>query len=648
MGTSATKCCPAVSPINAAENAGAFEVYEGDLLPTGMLFPMWVLSVQDFLAMEGTPKYHQELMEGELLVKWCPTLFTVFVSHQWSSITHPDSEGKQVAVLRQAMHSIISGSLSVATTIEEEAVFKYFKRMPVHIRESLRTGYIWMDWFAIPQLRPGCAEADVKREMLKAVNSIPSYVAKADLFIVVAPSQNHYDTGSVLDFSSWSDRGWCRTELACRALAERDDSNEMIIIKSGTEAKYGAATEWMFAPPGDGNFTADSDRQVLFPVICAAIDRKIEHEVTAAAQSGRGLFRVRMYTGMRSIALSRLVDDSEASHSAHWHADDDEVAFLEKFKFASVLDKGEKGVGPLMCAVLEDNPAMIEKILAAGVEVESRIIEDAPEFFLISQSTPLMLASFMGFLKAVRCLLSEKANVHSTESFGATPLHNAVFGGRQSTRTAIVDLLMENKADPEKRNQLGMTVLAVACIKCHSDAAVECVRNLLVRGARVDAVDNQGQTPLHIASLFGGRAELVQLLIQFGSVVNQKIIPETIIGGFVLNASRFGMSLGLESAFLQHFGEARGGTALHVAGFSGHKDIYRLLLLARADATIQNARGHTALELARKTMHDYTFNSLLANSVTELDVTRLHAARANRDCTPPPSPRIDWHRPPQS
>lgn len=621
MGTSSSKCCRASSPINVAESTGAHECYDGELLPAGMLFPMWVLSVQDFLAMESIPKCHQELMEEKLLVKWCPALFTVFVSHQWSSKPHPDCEGKQVEVLRQALQSIINGSLSVATTIEEEAVFKYFKRMPVHTRESLRTGYIWMDWFSIPQFMPQCAEADVKQEMLKAVNSIPCYVAKADLFIVVAPHQNHYDTDTVLDFSSWCDRGWCRTELACRALAERDDSNEVIIIKSGTEVKYGAATEWMFAPPGDGNFSVDSDRQVLFPVIEAAIDRKIEHEITAATHSGRGLFRFRMYTGMRSIALARLADDAElprsASRSTRWHKDDDEDAFLEKFKFASLLDKGDKGVGPLMCAVLEDNPAMIANILAAGVAIESRITEDASEFFLIRQSTPLMLASFMGLLKAVWCLLSHKADVHSTQSFGATPLHDAVFGGRSTTRTAIVEFLMENSADPEKRNQLGMTVLAVACMKCHSDDAVECVKSMLLRGARVDAVDHQGQTPLHVASLFGGRVELVQLLIQYGSVVDQKIIPETIMGGFVLNACRFGASLGVESAFLQHFGEARGGTALHVAGFSGNEDIFNMLLLARADSTAQNARGRTPLDLARMTMHDEIIKSLLANSLLQ-------------------------------
>merc|ERR1712194_81604 len=377
----------------------------------------------------------------------------------------------------------------------------------------------------------------------------------------------------------------------------------------------------MFAPPGDGNFSVDSDRQVLFPVIEAAIDRKIEHEITAATHSGRGLFRFRMYTGMRSIALARLADDAElprsASRSTRWHKDDDEDAFLEKFKFASLLDKGDKGVGPLMCAVLEDNPAMIAKILAAGVAIESRITEDASEFFLIRQSTPLMLASFMGLLKAVWCLLSHKADVHSTQSFGATPLHDAVFGGRSTTRTAIVEFLMEKSADPERRNQLGMTVLTVACMKCHSDDAVECVKSLLLRGARVDAVDHQGQTPLHVASLFGGRVELVQLLIQYGSVVDQKIIPETIMGGFVLTACRFGASLGVESAFLQHFGEARGSTALHVAGFSGNKDIFNMLLLARADSTTQNARGRTPLDLARMTMHDEIIKSLLANSLLQ-------------------------------
>merc|ERR1712032_1575936 len=116
-----------------------------------------------------------------------------------------------------------------------------------------------------------------------------------------------------------------------------------------------------------------------------------------------------------------------------------------------------------------------------------------------------------------------------------------------------------------------MTVLAVACVKCHTDAGVECVKCLLQRGARVDVVDHLGQTALHTASWFGARAEAVQLLIQHGSAINLEIVPETIMGGFLMNASRLGVGLGVDSLLLRHLSEARGGTALHVAGFGGNK-----------------------------------------------------------------------------
>ena len=40
-------------------------------------------------------------------------MFTIFVSHQWLSPSHPDPHGRQLAVLRGALQHMVDGSLEV-------------------------------------------------------------------------------------------------------------------------------------------------------------------------------------------------------------------------------------------------------------------------------------------------------------------------------------------------------------------------------------------------------------------------------------------------------------------------------------------------------------------------------------------------------
>merc|ERR1719180_337083 len=50
--------------------------------------------------------------------------------------------------------------------------------------------------------------------MLLAVNSIPAYIERSSLFLVLAPLCQHADDNTrYCNFASWRGRGWCRTEL---------------------------------------------------------------------------------------------------------------------------------------------------------------------------------------------------------------------------------------------------------------------------------------------------------------------------------------------------------------------------------------------------------------------------------------------------
>ena len=53
-------------------------------------FPMYVVKVSDFLAMEGAPEPHHVLRQKGLLQEWQPGMFVIFISHQCLGAKSPD------------------------------------------------------------------------------------------------------------------------------------------------------------------------------------------------------------------------------------------------------------------------------------------------------------------------------------------------------------------------------------------------------------------------------------------------------------------------------------------------------------------------------------------------------------------------------
>ena len=109
-------------------------------------------------------------------------------------------------------------------------------------------------------------EADVK----KAVDSIPSFVDAADMFLVLCPPAEHVDTEVVCDQSTWARRGWCRVELAAAALSRKP--RHLVMINSATTIFLMFPTDFIRGMPGSGDFTVDSDRVPLFPLVEQLVD----------------------------------------------------------------------------------------------------------------------------------------------------------------------------------------------------------------------------------------------------------------------------------------------------------------------------------------------------------------------------------------
>jgi hypothetical protein len=53
----------------------------------------------------------------------------------------------------------------------------------------------------------------MKANMLKAVHSIPAYVARASIMLVICPPVVHRDRNTALGLGTWLDRAWCNLEV---------------------------------------------------------------------------------------------------------------------------------------------------------------------------------------------------------------------------------------------------------------------------------------------------------------------------------------------------------------------------------------------------------------------------------------------------
>lgn len=130
-------------------------------------YPMWVMSIADFLELSQLPDAHLQLTTNGILAQqleasrgsdrgrwtksffplaifvcladfsinfyllllfsdchccWYPGMlrqhesgfFTIFVSHRWSSWSHPDPSGEKLAILQRMLQNLMDGSLEVS------------------------------------------------------------------------------------------------------------------------------------------------------------------------------------------------------------------------------------------------------------------------------------------------------------------------------------------------------------------------------------------------------------------------------------------------------------------------------------------------------------------------------------------------------
>ncbi|MDT0270302.1 ankyrin repeat domain-containing protein [Streptomyces sp. DSM 44915] len=172
-------------------------------------------------------------------------------------------------------------------------------------------------------------------------------------------------------------------------------------------------------------------------------------------------------------------------------------------------DERAAGEQRLMAAVTEGDQAAVRGLLASGAAVDERfpVLNGFNDLH-----TPLLVASRDGHTEIVRLLLDAGADVNATEpTFGAVPLHKAVYNGHADiTRILVerpgIDLDFQGATN-------GYSPLHDALWHGYE----ECARVLMAAGARTDLVGHDGKTPLDVATeSFGAEHPLVRELAALG------------------------------------------------------------------------------------------------------------------------------------
>ncbi|KAL4800663.1 hypothetical protein BDV19DRAFT_375363 [Aspergillus venezuelensis] len=264
---------------------------------------------------------------------------------------------------------------------------------------------------------------------------------------------------------------------------------------------------------------------------------------------------------------------------------------------------------PLYWAAKEGHLAVVKLLLERGANIESK---DSRE------STPLQVAVIHGHEEVVQALVQQGANLEARDGYGRTTIFIGLL--YQSTCTGLliklgadinsrdslnryplffartsedVDLLLDNGADLEAKDDRGWTPLASATSWPQDPMAV--INRLIDRGASLESQDREGKTPLSLAvSSSSVRVnELAETLLGRGAEIESKDNHgRTPL--FYASDHKIAKVL-LDNGANMEAKDDEGMTSLSYAASDGRYDVLKFLMGQGADLEAEDNHGRTPL-----------------------------------------------------
>lgn len=273
---------------------------------------------------------------------------------------------------------------------------------------------------------------------------------------------------------------------------------------------------------------------------------------------------------------------------------------------------------------MSSNTALHDAVILGRSDIENLLIREGANLEVrdVDGNTPFMTAVSSGLASSVGRLAANGADVSTRNTRGDTPLHIAV----ANERFDLAALLLGTGASIHARNNRNITpfrlslntsprmvtaILVGGRIHTQDDdgntalhiavqerASFDTIRAIIDSGARINAVDFNGNTPLRHA-MDTHQIDVVRLLSDSGA-------DPFIAGADIRSPADLAISRGeeyLRAMFSGRAIDARDssyGTILHLAARTGSPRVIEVLLELGANRNIRNVSGETPLDIAQR------------------------------------------------
>jgi len=211
-------------------------------------------------------------------------------------------------------------------------------------------------------------------------------------------------------------------------------------------------------------------------------------------------------------------------------------------------------------AASEGDTGVLLGMIEAGVDID---VQDK------DGCSPLLLAIKEQHLGCAEALLEAGADINEGGGALGSPLHLSAF----KVLPSFTKKLLSMDADPNSRDCEGNTPLHIVLGVFNKDVIASTViaESLLKAGAEVNALNNEGWAPIHLAAR-RGQVEGVRWVVYKNHLLRKA---------------------GLEEFNLDLQGGSHGWTSIHLAGHASHFTVVQSLVEAGASLMIKNTDGRT-------------------------------------------------------
>ena len=608
--------------------------------PDGAVHPMFVVRVSTILEPSFTRiRSHEELKAEGLLVEYEDWMSVLFCSHTWLRRNYPDNEaGVKLTLLKSVLQSALKGTLDITPHWMTEFLYKkaakHFRLHAADMHRNLAHGFVFLDYFSIPQANPD-AQA-------RAIASLVSYVNASTYFLCLTGPWTHED-GSPRDDAAWAGRGWCRMECTANALSP--SIKPIIVANSPTSIVTfppggTVGRDWLVsARVGKGTFTVEADKLVLGPVLRDLI----------AARKGLAL-SARDFTFYRILhAASSWLLDGCGIEVAEEPFDE----WMATMRFTTAKDDAQRtGLTPLHFAIMTGRPALVEALLDrhAPIECKSKVAE--PSFQIAKGHTPLVIAGAYarngtiielllrrgadprqiltregyhalfhtagyGNIEGMRAFMRHDATlVNLPNELGHPPTTMAIMFGHMHLTAMLRDEYPKQFEATVQNHDASLCAAGICSLMiANGVASLDLISTILDAGEPVDRHALK-VTNGPLASILR-MVDLIAWLRPVNKLPNLVLVLSYVYRSTALHFAAYNGQVAVVGLLLSRgapinsTANPKRMTPLHLATIGGHPDVVTQLLEMGADPSVKDKRGRTALAYATKLHIDAVRGPLL-------------------------------------